>query len=59
MSNVKLIEDHFSIRWARMAYIVPPYVAAAVSFVCAREALGNISAEKVSKNDTILLTKHE
>ena len=42
-----------------MAYIVPPYVAAAVSFVCAREALGNISAEKVSKNDTILLTKHE
>jgi len=38
--------DTLRARWARMSYIVPPYVAATVSFVCAREALGNISAEK-------------
>ena len=59
MLNVRLIEVYFSIRWARMAYIVPPYVAATVSFLCAIEALGNMSAEKVIKNDTILLTKLE
>ena len=59
MVNIRLIEVHFLIRWARMSYIVPPYVAATVSFVCAREALGNVSAEKVSKNYIILLMKFE
>merc|ERR1719220_2720633 len=42
--------DTLRARWARMSYIVPPYVAATVSFVCAREALGNISAEKGNTN---------
>merc|ERR1712024_415043 len=38
--------DTLRARWSRMSYIVPPYVAATVSFVCFREALGNISSEK-------------
>lgn len=33
-------------RFARCCYVIPPYVGMAVSFVAAREALGNISREK-------------
>jgi len=33
-------------RFARLCYLVPPYVGMTVSFVCFREALGNISSKK-------------
>jgi len=33
-------------RFARYCFIVPPYIAMGVSWVCARELLGNLSKEK-------------
>jgi len=38
--------DTTGARIARFCYVVPPYVAMGISFVCAREALGNMSKEK-------------
>jgi len=33
-------------RFARLCYLVPPYVGMGVSYVCFREALGNVGKEK-------------
>jgi len=33
-------------RFARLCYLVPPYVGMGVSYVCLREALGNVGSEK-------------
>jgi len=43
--NVNQIDANRA-RFARVCFIVPPYMAMGVSFVCAREVLGNVSKEK-------------
>jgi len=43
--NVNQIDANRA-RFARFCFIVPPYVAMGVSFICAREVLGNVSKGK-------------
>jgi len=43
--NVNQIDANRA-RFARYCFIVPPYIAMGVSYVCAREVLGNVSKEK-------------
>lgn len=43
--NVNAI-DATRARFARICFIVPPYMAMGLGFVCAREVLGNVSKEK-------------